>query len=222
MATAVSGRWPERLRAGSLGQANYEALIGQSPLPVLDPVMRFANPAFRDPHSPFRIHSLDSCEDSPSAGHVGMRESPITSHFSPITLVAASPRRQFRQKLRQSGQKAGLISEIVVSLAGTQGENGTATVSTTLEGQEQTRAVKSAATTSSPKNPLLTRAKPIRQSINLFRICFISILGKQSKPNFLRLPPTQSEQKPCSLLQNNRAMCEDHSRLRAHSRSLRP
>jgi hypothetical protein len=29
------------------------------------------------------------CEDSPSVGQVGVRESPVTSHFSPITLVAA-------------------------------------------------------------------------------------------------------------------------------------
>jgi hypothetical protein len=35
MATAVSGCWPRAASAGSLGQANYEALIGQSPLPVL-------------------------------------------------------------------------------------------------------------------------------------------------------------------------------------------
>src|ERR1700704_4169936 len=29
------------------------------------------------------------CEDSPSVGQVGVRESQVTSHFSPITLVAA-------------------------------------------------------------------------------------------------------------------------------------
>jgi len=29
------------------------------------------------------------CEDSPSVGQVGVRESPVTSHQSPITLVAA-------------------------------------------------------------------------------------------------------------------------------------
>jgi hypothetical protein len=37
MATAVSGCWPRAASAGSLGQANYEALIGQSPLPLLAP-----------------------------------------------------------------------------------------------------------------------------------------------------------------------------------------
>src|SRR5258707_10957650 len=35
MATAVSGRRPRAASAGSLGQANPQALIGQSPLPLL-------------------------------------------------------------------------------------------------------------------------------------------------------------------------------------------
>jgi len=33
MATAVFGRWPRAASAGSLGQVNPQALIGQSPLP---------------------------------------------------------------------------------------------------------------------------------------------------------------------------------------------
>jgi hypothetical protein len=37
MATAVSGRRPRAASAGSLGQANPQALIGQSPLPLLSP-----------------------------------------------------------------------------------------------------------------------------------------------------------------------------------------
>jgi hypothetical protein len=37
MATAVFGRWPRAASAGSLGQANRQALIGQSPLPLLSP-----------------------------------------------------------------------------------------------------------------------------------------------------------------------------------------
>ena len=36
-----------------------------------------------------RFRFLFFCEDSPSVGQVGVRESPITSHLSPITLVAA-------------------------------------------------------------------------------------------------------------------------------------
>src|ERR1700730_7251767 len=35
MATAVSGCWPRAVRAGSLGRASSQALIGQSPLPIL-------------------------------------------------------------------------------------------------------------------------------------------------------------------------------------------
>jgi hypothetical protein len=38
MATAVSARWPRAASAGSLGQANPQALVGQSPLPALIPV----------------------------------------------------------------------------------------------------------------------------------------------------------------------------------------
>ncbi|MEY2604157.1 MAG: hypothetical protein QOH31_1948 [Verrucomicrobiota bacterium] len=37
MATAVFGRWPRTASAGSLGQANPQALIGQSSLPLLAP-----------------------------------------------------------------------------------------------------------------------------------------------------------------------------------------
>jgi len=35
MTTAVFGRWPRAASAGSLGQVNPQALIGQSPLPFL-------------------------------------------------------------------------------------------------------------------------------------------------------------------------------------------
>jgi hypothetical protein len=60
MATAVSGRWPERLRARSLGPANLQALIGQSPLPFLAPVMRLVSHAFRIPQSAFEFR-FPSC-----------------------------------------------------------------------------------------------------------------------------------------------------------------
>jgi hypothetical protein len=54
MATAVFGRWPRAASAGSLGQANPQALIGQSPLPLLTPVS-----LLRFPFAPsgFRLHS---------------------------------------------------------------------------------------------------------------------------------------------------------------------
>jgi hypothetical protein len=58
MATAVSGRWPRAASEGSLGQANPQALIGQSPLPLLAP----------NPHSAFRIPhfiSLSQLEHTP-------------------------------------------------------------------------------------------------------------------------------------------------------------
>jgi hypothetical protein len=35
MATAVFGHWPRAASAGSLGRASAQALIGQSPLPVM-------------------------------------------------------------------------------------------------------------------------------------------------------------------------------------------
>jgi CDGSH-type Zn-finger protein len=55
MATAVFGRWPRAASAGSLGQANPQALIGQSPLPLLTPVS-----LLRFPFAPsgFRLHSF--------------------------------------------------------------------------------------------------------------------------------------------------------------------
>ena len=52
MATAVFGRWPRAASAGSLGQANPQALIGQSPLLAPGSGLRF--PFARNS---FRLHS---------------------------------------------------------------------------------------------------------------------------------------------------------------------
>jgi hypothetical protein len=59
MATAVSGRWPRAASAGSLGQANPQALIDSLPLPLLasGSSVFFSSPFGRE-HARWRLRFL--------------------------------------------------------------------------------------------------------------------------------------------------------------------
>jgi hypothetical protein len=69
MATAVSGRWPRAASADSLAQANPQALIGQSPLPLLAP----------NPHSAFRISLHSPNSNTHRKPYVGSRSPGATT-----------------------------------------------------------------------------------------------------------------------------------------------
>jgi hypothetical protein len=57
MATAVSGRWPRAASAGSLGQANPQALIGQSAATASGSSVFFSSPFGRE-HARWRLRFL--------------------------------------------------------------------------------------------------------------------------------------------------------------------
>jgi hypothetical protein len=108
--------------------------------------------------------SLDYCQ--PSVPHSAFR--------IPHSLLYGSSDNNYGS----SDKKLAQFQKLWCLWLALKGRTETPTVSTTLEGKNRIARLSQQRQRHPPEKPLLTRAKPLRQSINLLRICFISILGK--------------------------------------------